>query len=472
MSSFVSQTKPIAPRLADEKGFLVKNFCVGLTLLDDEFVKNALLGNIIWKQVFSQDDHLTHKYRSKVQIQSKYEPGYLFESVKDSRSQLKNNRLTTNNHQLVNVVNKNDVNNNEIGDLNSYSNGYLNGDLNGLNDYYQINHLKNQLNNNPHSDQFVSAPTVLKPKSLNESPVVTNEQQSTDLFGASKRSSERSSPDGSSDASRDLKPLRRQTSLKQELNLSNLTNILNILKEMNTGQLDAQPESNVPIKCLSCSYTTTSVQNLLLHSSYHRNVCEFCNKQFESVYSYFNHFGFHLKQLQHLCSSELEFRCGHCYAMFKQQSHLIDHFNQFYTQFDESVVFGEKIFKFRCKICGLVDVTFRSFQDHYSKHHTQVKCSFCNRWFSSLEQVEQHVLLNHRSFANNYECEFCQQKFTFKTILEHHLQSRHCIVQETNGRKCYLCDHEFGDDDLDLVIEHLANHCEMHIYNCDTCEFR
>jgi len=470
--------KPMIPRLLDEKGPLVKNFCVGLQLLDDDFVRTALQGKLIWKHVYEKDDKITRRNRLRIQVHSKYTSGYLFKKTKTKKTTVRYIIKDENNNQIQDLNNNSNDWSDDEDDLNldsnaSYCDGYLNEDLNGLADN-QLNNLLNQVNsqNNKTSNNTGSllsensSSSQLIESSLKSGKSMERFKERT-VFGC-RPSLENSStlPSLSSLTSYKFRSSCDVHS-KQELNLKNVKTILEVLKNLSAGELD---ENIRPIKCLSCSYTTTSIQNLFLHSSFHRNVCDFCKRSFKSVHSYFQHLNFHLKQAQNECSSKLEFRCNHCSVLFKQESRLIDHFHLYYTVFEVYSLFGEQIYKFKCKICGLVDVTFKSFQDHYLRCHTQIKCSLCNQWYKSLQQIEQHAFNDHKSFINNFECEFCQLQFTFKTSYEGHLKEKHCIVVEDKIRKCFLCDHEFNDD-LDLTLEHLANHCNISLFTCDTCEF-
>lgn len=413
--------KPI--RLEDENGkAFVKNFCVGLNLLNDDFVRNALSGNLIWKEVFDQDDHFTKKYKTKIASQLSYERDYLFQKDLD---------------EII------DSNNNDI-DNQSTTN-------------HSIQNNRSNVDNSTLSSSSLSS---IKQIHFSEDSMDTVQTEHSSLLSSTKKY-----------ASLSLKSTANYD-LRKDLDLNNLNKIISAIKCLNSDQSNGVQYSE-PIKCLDCSYTTTSIQNLILHSSYHRNYCDICKNQFKLVYNYYRHLGMHLKEATLNCSLKLDFRCTHCLVSFRNINRLFDHFNCYYTLFEEQTLFGEKTVRFRCKICNLVDVSYRSFQEHFSKNHMTIRCPFCQLCFYNLDQLEQHAFLDHKQFIHNYQCEFCHQKFTFNSAFENHLKLRHGIIIDDNKeKKCFLCDHSLSENNQAQILEHLADHCNIYLFKCDTCDFR
>lgn len=427
-TSKIPKFKPV--RLQDENGRpFVKNFCVGVTRLDDEFVKSALLGELYWNLVFEQDDNETRKQRNRLSFQSKFVPGYLFEregDQEDVKRPVDRPLQLAGNDRLPNKS------------------------------FLAASKLQRES-----SAAFGSF------RSLATEPETSSVDSRLTGRSSSLLSSARST------ASLDCRS--KDYDLLQDLKLNNLNRILTMLKSLESDLESSESGSPVgeSVKCPDCSYTTTSIQNLFLHSSYHRNQCSSCKQsKFSSVYSYYRHMGMHLKKSQTDCSLKLDYRCNACQVHFRQSARLLEHFNSYHALVDQQLQYGEQTIRFKCKICDLVDVSHRSLQDHYVQSHAQLKCSLCTRWFHSLEQLEQHALLDHKPFAHNYECCFCGQKFTFRTAFEEHLAYKHGVVIGDDKRgSCFLCAHPF-DEDKERVLGHLAGHCGIYLYNCDTCEFR
>lgn len=407
---------PFQPvRVVDESGVpFVKNFCVGLVLLDDDFVLGALLGNLRWDQVFQHDEQQTRKHRKRIACQSQFDPGYLFERGHEAPIAKK----------PANRVEPIDLKPNLSFPVTSRQQRDLSASL------------------CPALDETSSFDSRLTGRSLPSSTTVSLDSRSTDH------------------------------DLRQDSGLKNLNRILQQLKSLEAG-LETVDNGVEPMRCLDCSYTTTSIQNLLQHSSYHRNQCSDCNQaKFKSLYSYYRHIGMHLKQSQTVCSLKLGYRCGRCNVEFRQEDRLLDHFNRYHTVFDQQVLYGEQIIRFRCRICNQVDLTYKALQDHYRRCHTQLKCALCTRWLPSIEQLEQHALLEHRFSAHNYECCFCGQMFTFRVAFEEHFKYRHGIVIGEDKRgSCFLCSEPL-DHDKDHVLAHLAGHCDLHLYSCETCDLK
>lgn len=407
-------------RLQDENGRpFAKNFCVGVTLLDDEFVRSALLGELHWTRVFEEDDCKTRKDRIRLSCQSKFDPNYLFEREQDDAK-------PTVDKPLQPIVS---------------------------------DRLPNEC--------FLATSKLQRETSANFASF--RETSSHD-------SSRLTSGSSSLNSSASLECRSNEYDLRQDTNVNNLNRILLMLKNLESDLESSDSggsSTGEPMKCLDCSYTTTSIQNLILHSSYHRNQCSTCKAtKFSSVYSYYRHLGTHLKQAQTDCSLKLDYRCDACQAHFRQGARLLEHLNHYHTEIDQQMQYGEQIVRFKCKICGLVDISHRSFREHYVQSHVQLKCSLCPRWFRSLEQLEQHAQLDHKPFVHHFECCFCRQKFTFRTAFEEHLTYKHGIVLGDDKRgSCFLCAQPF-DEDKEQVLGHLAGHCGIYLYNCDTCEFR
>ena len=394
----------------DDQGPIVKNFCVSLNLLEDELVKNALQGKLDWKEVFEEDDYLTKRYRKQMSNHAKYQQCYLFEN--EQKEPMTNQ---------IEMNKKYDENNNQI---------------------------------NRHQSKSKIETSNLFCKQM---PTAFNKQTN---------SSE--SPAFNSKLAIKSNEFKSTGNLKKDVNLDNLNTILIIIKNLESNRSN-ELVNKIPIKCLNCSYITTSIKNIFLHSTLnHKNFCELCSTQFKSVYSYFRHFSFHIKSAEFTCLSSLEFKCTNCSATFNEESKLLDHFNACYTIFDAQC-YGQT-FRFKCRICNFTDTSFKSYRDHYFNSHLQVKCSFCDQWFKNLDQIEQHAFYAHKPFIHNYECEFCFKKFTFKSSYDEHLKFKHCIQIQGIQKSCFLCAHSFATRDQNVVLEHLASHCNIFLYNCDLCE--
>lgn len=397
---------------------LVKNFCVSITRLKDDFVKSALNGHVKWKKVNEQENKRLRRERDKIKITSRWERQYLFDSDLTSSGS----------------------------DLNYSSN--TSGYESSSDSLFRFR---------PKLDNYLKL--KFNCKSLEVQDMLDNDKNYKNQNNQFERF--------------ESFKFRRITNSTKDLDIHTLNNILKYLNHADRFKHQGEMISDRPIGCVNCPFTSTSVDGIITHSLVHKGICGICNLSFTTFYSYFRHVATHFQRKQLDCLFDLDYRCTHCLSMFDQETNLIKHFNDCYASLEENLVYGIRTIRFKCKICNLVDNSLSSLLDHYLQTHSQIKCSMCNQWYANLNQLEMHAFNCHKFFIDNYKCEFCSYKFTFKTAYKDHLKYKHAIIMEEFRKRCLLCSHLFSyGEDMDDILAHLADHCNLFLYECDTCEFR
>lgn len=116
---------------------------------------------------------------------------------------------------------------------------------------------------------------------------------------------------------------------------------------------------------------------------------------------------------------------------------------------------SNQIDKVICKYCNRQFSKIRYLKQHISAHHNgekAYKCSKCGKKFADKQLLEHH--LSKHSVDKPYKCDLCPKQYNYKIDL-----SRHMATHNRGGQrifKCNLCGKGFPR------IDHLRNHCKSH----------
>lgn len=124
------------------------------------------------------------------------------------------------------------------------------------------------------------------------------------------------------------------------------------------------------------------------------------------------------------------FKCSTCNKSFKAKTVLAKH----------EKIHSERT-TFQCDLCEKKFLSQQSMTTHILRHTNQyvAKCEQCNQGFFSRAQYNLHVESEH---YNQSICDMCGKKFSNKYNLKYHLMETHGQGQETETRKCRVCQKE------------------------------
>ena len=161
--------------------------------------------------------------------------------------------------------------------------------------------------------------------------------------------------------------------------------------------------------------------------------------------------------------------------------------------------------EFICQLCGRGFAQQHHLQIHMESIHkdfkTEKKCKICHENFSDLNDLKEHMKFSHQNQVQNLnQCQYCQESFYGKTLLEAHIKKIHyelfpkkakeiptChICGKTQGRwgdirkhikvvhekikdhPCSICDKTFAD--TTYLKKHVRSvHEKIKPYKCDFC---
>ncbi|KAI1285571.1 Zinc finger and BTB domain-containing protein 16 [Halotydeus destructor] len=222
--------------------------------------------------------------------------------------------------------------------------------------------------------------------------------------------------------------------------------------------------------CDKCTFAATSKAKLQKHMAVHQEnapamVCEYedCGASFTSKYDFKCHnFECHegLSQLDLF----VVYRCKGCETpqFFKDlrssQAHVLNHV----TPTENS---------YKCTICLKTFIKYTSFTDHM-KTHIHFKCTYCETSYPELDKIERHCQTAHAEYGRPFTCNLCNYRTAVYGLLVEHRAERHGIMYDGEKEKCRFCaDPEVEFTEYGEMIMHLADHADVHLYECFSCKF-
>ena len=157
-------------------------------------------------------------------------------------------------------------------------------------------------------------------------------------------------------------------------------------------------------------------------------ICSICGKQFSKQGSLPRHMRTH--------SKDRPFKCERCGAAYTQKMHLKRHVQSRH----ERALHG-------CKICGKTFKSSDYLKKHVANHSNKYRCSICKRKFETFYQMKKHVnkhrknSLKQRKSSNSsspieyvyHHCKVCDKKFTKPWNLRQHMR--------VHSKNRYICDY-------------------------------
>ncbi|KAL8573158.1 hypothetical protein ACOMHN_036143 [Nucella lapillus] len=166
--------------------------------------------------------------------------------------------------------------------------------------------------------------------------------------------------------------------------------------------------------------------------------CRVCHERFQ----------YHSELLKHTPYHSYQFACGFCRKAYQQKLDLFDHFE---------IAHGGKM-QFRCKYCERKFKDLVHFHTHIKTHKdgTVVRCTVCNRKYSSSQQMLLHRKNSHGP------CEVCGKTFLAEKLFVKHLRRVHTKPSEQHqavaptGLTCKMCARVFQT--LTGLLSHKRHH--------------
>ena len=113
-----------------------------------------------------------------------------------------------------------------------------------------------------------------------------------------------------------------------------------------------------------------------------------------------------------------------------------------------------------CRVLCEEQEDLQLYEDH-SDPPKRVKCSICNKWFSSVSSFIQHKSVH--TGERPYECEFCHKTFRQQGNLASHRRTHIGL----KPYKCDICDKRFANSSN--VVVHKRTHTGEKPFECDIC---
>ena len=176
----------------------------------------------------------------------------------------------------------------------------------------------------------------------------------------------------------------------------------------------------------------TAREKPLIHTKEKANTgiarCEHCLKYFSNRKTLASH-----KKTHH--AEGKRYKCGRCYESFTQTSDLEKHLHTC-THAQEST------------------------------HASDLKCDFCQKYFSKKQHLKFHMNSHHRANGKQYNCEHCLKGFTEESELISHKMETH---NSFTLHQCKCCEKYFGKKDI-LMDHMVTHHADVEKpYQCEYC---
>ena len=190
--------------------------------------------------------------------------------------------------------------------------------------------------------------------------------------------------------------------------------------------------------------------------------CQHCGKEFRNRQNFNRH------ELRHR-NGDVTFQCQYCEKSYTQNSSLTFHIKSVHTQ---------DIEKHGCHICGkqftLKQRLMRHIQGVHSFVGAEVSCEFCGKSFKHKDSLTTHLKQNCpnngtvKPIKKKLSCHLCNNEYVDKKGLKSHIE----IVHEgkINQFECEYCNHKFSRKTS--LHAHMKLHTgEYNIFKCDKCSF-
>uniref|UniRef100_A0A8B9KB74 Zinc finger protein 423 n=1 Tax=Astyanax mexicanus TaxID=7994 RepID=A0A8B9KB74_ASTMX len=186
--------------------------------------------------------------------------------------------------------------------------------------------------------------------------------------------------------------------------------------------------------------------------------CNQCDLRFTSFESFQTHLKSHLELLLRRQS------CPQCNKEdFDSQESLLQHLTIHYTTTSTQYV---------CESCDKQFSSVDDLQKHLLDMHTFVlyHCTLCQEVFDSKVSIQVHLAVKHSNEKKMYRCTACAWDFRKETDLQAHVKHTHLSQPSGPGvtskaRKCIFCGESFGTE-VELQC-HITTHSKK--FNCRFC---
>lgn len=206
--------------------------------------------------------------------------------------------------------------------------------------------------------------------------------------------------------------------------------------------------------------------------------CKVCEKIFQTNGLLKRHF----KKVHPASVLQVDYKCRGCDEFFPTKIEHMKHFNAVHEGKDgmESVfsvptnLIRTKPLNARCNLCKLLMLSHYSLARHYRNIHpgleisAEYKCSDCEQFFSTTEDVRHHLIVAHGSFNTsnsnskpkdakpmktegrrvNVRCNVCNQLFRSNTSVKEHFGRKHPDFELNVDYKCKECSEFFKTTEL------------------------
>ncbi|XP_021959676.1 gastrula zinc finger protein XlCGF8.2DB-like [Folsomia candida] len=234
----------------------------------------------------------------------------------------------------------------------------------------------------------------------------------------------------------------------------------------NLPQHMAMTDPNAKVKCEVCGILYKNRNTLSSHVSRdHTNrmrpSCVTCDRVFSTLQSFRNHV-----DTIHSTRERPRFSCTFpgCEKSYLHTGNLAKHVN---TEHAANPV------RFPCTLCGKDFKRKAHLESHILTHTTEktYNCSTCGKSFAHRGHIKSHERTHlENSTKRVLKCHLCQQTFSRKDSLKHHVRVVH---ENQRNFPCTVCDMRFS------YLTGLKRHMEARhgtnkerIHSCDKCEYR